>query len=175
MKKLSFYALAIVVLVIGTFNVSALTEQGLKDKILQTITVGGEKYTLPSDKKKIAEDYFEKNEISDEDATYIGERVDKAISIIKAQGNVNFKGYSQDVKDELKGLVTEISKNTKVKATLTKEGLHVQNSDGSEIVITELVKQTGYESSKTTMIIALSFLIVAVGTGLVIKQVKTSE
>ena len=75
----------------------------------------------------------------------------------------------------VKSLVTDISKNTDVKASLTKEGLTVKNADGSEVVITELVKQTGYESSKTAIIVAISFLIVAVGTCLVIKQVKTGE
>ena len=72
-------------------------------------------------------------------------------------------------------MVEDISKNTDVKASLTKEGLTVKNTDGSDVVVTELVKQTGYETSKTAIIVAISFIIVAVGTGLVIKQVKTSE
>ena len=72
-------------------------------------------------------------------------------------------------------MVADISKNTSVKATLTKDGLTIKNTDGSETLITKLVKQTGYESSKTAIIVAISFLVVAVGTGLVIKQVKAGE
>ena len=175
MKKIVFLALVIGLLFVGTMNVNALTESELKEKLFQTIKVGGNDFSIPNDKRKIVETYLEQNEISEKDATYIGEQIDKAIAIIKKQGNVDFTKYSQSVKDELKGLVTDISKNTDVKASLTKEGLTVKNTDGSEVVITNLVKQTGYESSKTAIIVAISFLIVAVGTGLVIKQVKTGE
>ncbi len=79
------------------------------------------------------------------------------------------------LKNELKQLVADISSETKVKATLTKEGLTVKNTDGSEIVVTKLVKQTGYETSKIAIIVAISFLVVAVGTGLVIKQIKAND
>ena len=175
MKKLGIIALIIGLFVVGTISVKALNEAGLKEKLLQTIEVGGEKYSLSSSDKKIVETYLDQNDISDADATYIGEKVDAAISIIQGQKNVDFTNYPQSVKDELKAMVADISSKTNVKATLTKEGLTVKNADGSDTVITKLVKQTGYETSKTAIIVAISFLIVAVGTGLVIKQVKTSE
>ena len=175
MKRIGVIALIIGLFIVGTYNVKALNEAGLKDKLFQTIKVGDSDFSLSSDEKKIVETYLEQNEISDEDATFIGEQIDKAIKIIQNQKNVQFTKYPQSVKNELKSLVAEISSNTKVKATLTKEGLTVKNTDGTEVVITYLVKQTGYETSKTAIIVAISFLIVAVGTGLVIKQVKTSE
>lgn len=175
MKKLGIIALIVGLFVFGTFSVKALNEKELKEKLFQTIEVGGEKYSLTNADKKIVETYLEQNEISDEDATFIGGQIDKAIVIIKGQKNVRFTKYPQSVKDELKGLVAEISTKTSVKATLTKDGLTVKNQDGTETVITTLVKQTGYSGSKTAIIVAISFLIVAVGTGLVIKQVKTSE
>lgn len=175
MKKLGIIALLISVFVIGTVNVKALTKAELKDKLLQTIKVGDSEYSLSSGEKKIVETYFEQNEISDEDATFIGKQIDKAIAIIKGQKNTNFTSYPQSVKNELKQLVTDISSETKVKATLTKEGLTVKNDDGSEIVVTKLVKQTGYETSKIAIIVAISFLVVAVGTGFVIRQVKAND
>ena len=176
MKKISvIFALIVGLFVFGTMNVKALDEAGLKEKVLGIIEVDGEKYGLSSEYKKMVETYFDQNDISEKDATYIGEKIDAAIAIAKKQKNVSFDKYPQSVKDELKEMVTDISKNTKVKATLTKEGLTVKNTDGSEFVITGLVKQTGYETSKTAIIIAISFLIVAVGTGFVIKQVKTNE
>ena len=175
MKKLSVVALIVGLFVLGTVNVKALTEAGLKEKVLQIIEVDGTKYGLSNEHKKMVETYFEQNTISDEDATYIGKKIDKAIEITKNQGNVKFTNYPQDIKDELKQMVKDISMETSVKATLTKDGLTVKNTDGTEFVITGLVKQTGYETSKTAIIIAISFLVVAVGTGFVIKQVKTSE
>ena len=176
MKKLNLlFAVVVSLFLIGTVSVNALTEEGLKEKILQTITVGNQEYKLTDGERKIVEDYFNANDISDAHATIIGEKIDEAISIIKGQGNVNFRNYPQNIKDDLKELVDDISNSTSVKASLTKEGLIVKNSDGSNVVISTLVKQTSYETSKTAIIIGLSFIIVAVGAGLVIKQVKTSE
>lgn len=176
MKKISlFFAIIVSLFLVGTVNVKALNEEGLKEKLFQTINVGGKEYKLTDGDRKIVEDYLDANEISDEHATIIGEKIDAAINIIKGQGNTNFKNYPQNIKDDLKALVDDISNSTSVKASLTKDGLIVKNSDGSNVVISNLVKQTGYETSKTAMIIGLSFIIVAVGAGLVIKQVKTSE
>ena len=175
MKRLYVAMLFAIIMLLGTVNVNALNEEGLKEKLFQTIKVGKDNYSLSSDQKKIVETYLEKNEISDEDATLIGKKIDEAIVIIKKQGNTNFTKYPQSIKDELKGLVADISRDTSVKATLTKDGLIVKNEDGTETPITFIVKQTGYESSKTALIVGISLLIVAVGTCLVIKQVKTSE
>lgn len=176
MKKLNLlFAVVISLFLVSTIKVNALTEADIKDKLFQTITVGGEEFKLGSGERKIVEDYLDQNEISDAHAAIICEKIDAAINIIKGQGNVNFKNYPQNIKNDLKALVDDISNSTSVKASLTKEGLIVKNSDGSTVVITSLVKQTGYETNKTALIIGLSFIIVAVGTGLVIKQVKTSE
>ncbi len=176
MKRLNIiFAIIVGLFLIGTVTVKAAGETDIKNKLFQTIKVGNDEFKLNDGERKIVEDYLEQNEISDAHATIICEKIDSAINIIKGQGNVNFKKYPQKVKDELKDLVDDISNSTSVKASLTKEGLIVKNSDGSTVVINSLVKQTGYESSKTAMIIGLSFIIVAVGTGLVIKQVKTSE
>ena len=175
MRKIYLVTIFAVLLIFGTVNVKALNEEGLKEKLFQTIEVGNGKYSLSNDQKKLVETYLEQNEISDKDAAVIGEKIDEAIAIIKKQGNINFTKYPQKVKNELKALVADISRDTKVKATLTKDGLIVKNSDGTETIITSLVKQTGYESSKTALIVGISFVIVAVGTCLVVKQLKASE
>ena len=175
MKKLYVIVLLISIFLLGMVNVKALTENELKEKLFQTIKVGNSYYSLSNDQKKIVETYLDQNDISDADATIIGKKIDDAIAIIKKQGNINFTKYPQSVKNELKGLVADVSSSTSVKATLTKEGLVVKNKDGSEVSVTFLVKQTGYEASKVAIIVGVSMLIVAVGTCLVIKQVKTSE
>ena len=176
MKKIGLLIFIMVsTLAIGIVNVKALNAAGLKEKLFRTVKVGGHNYTLSDEQKVIVERYLNQNSISDHDATIIGEKVDAAINIIKGQGNTNFTSYPQSVKDDLKALVADISRDTDVKATLTKDGLTVKNFDGSTVLIDGPVKQTGYESSKTAIIIGISFLIVAVGTCLVIKQVKTSK
>ena len=173
MKKT--FALIVSLFVLFAFNVNALTKADLKEKILGTVEINGKEYSLPSDKRKLAEDYIDKNEISDEDATYIAGKIDEAIKVAQEEKSTKFVDFSESAKEKLVEMVTDISKNTSVKASLTKEGLLVKNTDGTEVLVTSLVKQTGYESSKTAIIVAISFIIVAVGTGFVIKQVKTSE
>ena len=172
MKKLSILVLIMAVFFSFT-GVKAKTEEELKEILTQTITVGGSKYSLAD--KVLVERYLDQNDVSSADADYIAERVNTAKTIIQGQGNVDFKNYPQNVKDQLKALVAEISENTSVRATLTKDGLTVYNQDNTTVVVTKLVKQTGSETSKTAIIAGLSILIVAVGTCLVIKQVKTSE
>jgi len=174
MKKLSLIVLFVGLLVLG-INAKAMTETELKNKMFQVVQVGDGKYTLNDDHKVILERYLEENEISASDADIIWSKVQKALTIIKAQKHTDYTKYPQNVKDQLKALVAEISSETAVKATLTKDGLEVKNMDGSKILIDTPVKRTGYETSKTAIIAGLSILIVAVGTCLVIKQVKTSK
>ena len=177
MKKFGITMLMIAVVMFGVVNVKALNEAGLKEKLFQEVKVGKGTYTLSDAQKVIVERYLDQNEISDADCTLIWEKVEAALNIIKGQGNVNFTKYPQNIKDQLKALVDEISRgtNNRVKATLTKDGLTVLNSDGTKVVIDGPVKQTGSETSRTAIIAGISILIVAVGTCLVIKQVKTSK
>lgn len=174
MKKLSLFVIIMVVF-FGFMGVEAKTEEELKKILTQTIEVGKTKYSLSDEDKVLVERYLEQNEVSSDDADFIALRVDKAIEIIKKEGNVEFKKFSQATKNKLKALVTEISENTSVNATLTKDSLIVYNEDGSKVEVTRLVKQTGSETSKIAMLAGLSILIVAVGTCLVIKQVRTGE
>jgi len=177
MKKFGMTILMIAVVMFGVVNVKALNEAGLKEKLFQEVKVGKGTYTLSDAQKVIVERYLNQNEISDADCALIWEKVEAALGIIKGQGNVNFTKYPQNVKDQLKALVNQITTgtNNRIKATLTKDGLTVQNSDGTKVLVDGPVKQTGSETSRTAIIAGISILIVAVGTCLVIKQVKTSE
>lgn len=174
MKKISFFVLLAATLFFS-IKVDALTSSELKDKLYQEVTVGGHTFTLSDSQKVIVDRYFRENAITDADATYIGIRVDKAINIVKQEGNVDFKNYPQSTKDALKALVLEINTNTGVKATLTKDGLTVKNFDGTIVLIDGPVKQTGSNESVMRGISLVAFIVAIMGTCLVIRQVKTSE
>lgn len=160
MKKIGGWIILAVIVLFSFIRVDALTSSELKEKLLDTVSIGENTYTLTDSQKVIVERYFNQNAISDSDATYIGERVDSAIRIIKNQGNVDFQNYPQSVKNELKNLVLEINNNTNVKATLTKDGLSLKNFDGSIVIINGPVKRTGYETSSEAFLVLLSFVIV---------------
>lgn len=174
MKKISFFVLFVVMFFVN-IKVDALTANELKDKLYQEITVGGHTFTLSDSQKVIVNRYFLVNNISDADATYIGLRVDRAIQIIKEQGNTDFKNYSQSAKDELKSLVLEVNANTMVKATLTKDGLTVKNFDGTIVLIDGPVKQTGTSESIMSTITLVACIITFIASFLIIRQLKASE
>lgn len=176
MKKLGIFALIAGLFLFSAIGVNAKTEAELKEILTQTITVGGSKYSLSDGDKVLVERYLNENEVSSAHADFIAERVETAKGIIQGQGNVDFKNYPESVKQQLKELVNQISEGTTVNATLTRDALVIYNSDNSVFAeVTKLVKQTGTETSKMAIIAGVSILIVAVGTCLVVKQVKTSE
>ncbi len=176
MKKLSLVALIVSLFLVGLVNVNAISEKDLQAKFEETLTLNGDKYGLSSGDITLVERYLSKYEVSSSDADYIAERIDKAKSIIEADGHAKFANFSDSTKRQLKTLVDEISDHTSVKATTTKSSVIVYNADGSTFAeVTELVRQTGMENSNTAAIAGISLLIVAAGACLVIRQVITSK
>ena len=105
---------------------------------------------------------------------YIAERIDKAKAIIEKDGHPKFADFSQANKEALRDLVVEIDKNTSVRASVTKGSVIVKNEDGTTFAeVTELVKQTGSESTKLALMSSISLIIVLAGTALIGKQAKS--
>ena len=123
--------------------------------------------------KAAIERYLNQYDVNASDADYINTKLNEAISILKSEGQTDFKKLSTSAKNQLKALVEEISNNTSVNATVTNGSIVVYDGAGEVFFeVTKLVKQTGSEMSTTAIITALSFLVVAAGACLVVKQVK---
>lgn len=177
MKKIGLL-IAVICVLFGLTNVSAMTESDLKAKFMQKVELKNGTYSLSDGERKLIEDYLNKYDVSEADADFIAARVDKAIEIMKSEGHADFKKYSKASKEALKALVVEISNNTSVKATVTKDSVVVYKPDGSGEVfaeITDLVKQTGFGASSLALITCISVFIVAVGSFFIVRQVKTSN
>ena len=176
MKKICAVVIA-VCLLFGISNVYAMSEAKLKSKLTQTITINGVQVSVDNETKVAIERYLNQFDVSSSDADYIAARVDKAVEILKEEGQTDFAKLSRTAKNKLKALVEEISANTSVKATVTNGSLVVYNpNNGSEFFeATKLVKHTGLGTSPLAIIAGLSVIVVAAGTCLVIKQLKTSE
>ena len=174
MKKLIALVLAGMIFLGGAYSVSAKSEAELKAKFEETLTLNGEKYGLSSGVIAMVERYLNEYEVSAEDADYIATRIDQAKAIIEKDGHPKFADFSQKNKEDLRVLVQEIDKNTSVSATCTKSSVIVKNSDGSTFAeVTELVKQTGSETSTIALMSSISLIIVLAGTALVGKQAKS--
>lgn len=172
MKKL-FFASLVAVLFLGVTNVSAMTESELRKRFDETVTVGKTTFAVADGDKKAVDDYLAKYEVSEKDCSYISDKIDEAIKIVKSEGKENFKDYSANAKTKLKKLVTDIAANTSVKATVTNGSMVVLNNDGSTFYeVDHLVKQTGTQSDNIAIIATISFVVSIVGACLVVRQVK---
>ena len=172
MKKLS-YLLFGALLFAFVLKVDALSEEKLKEALTQTIEINGTKVSVDASTKTYIERYLNQYEVSEAHADYINERINTAISILKSEGQTDFKKLSASAKTKLKNLVKEISDNTSVKATVTNGSLVVYGTNGETFFeVTKLVKQTGSSVTTTAFIASVSLLIVAAGTVLIVKQVK---
>jgi LPXTG-motif cell wall-anchored protein len=173
MKKLSFVLFA-VLMVFGMTHVKAMTEDELYNALTQTVEIGGKEWSVDSSTKTYIQRYLNQYDVSSADADYINQRINTAISILKSEGTGDFKALSSSAKTRLKNLVSEISSNTSVKASVTNGSLVVYEPGSSNVFyeVSKIVKQTGSETNMTAIIAGISVLILAAGSVLVVKQVK---
>ena len=167
MKKCSM--LLLVALAMFGFSVSAnaITEDELASKLTATYDVNGNEISLRDTEKVLVEQYLAKNEISESDADYIAGKVDEAIAILRNANVTNVNDLSTADKNKLVALVSDISDNTAIKATVLSGGvLSIQNIDGTEFarVTKEAIRQTGTNNVLLiTGVISLVGLAIAVG------------
>ena len=147
MKKV-FVALFSVMVLFGVLNVKAATESDLLAKIKQGYVVDGETVKATDYQVSEAERYLNKYDVSDEDATFIIEKIDEIYELAKADKAKTFTELSSANKAKVVAIVAEISNKTSVKATLTNNGvLTIYESDGktvfTKITDNDITKQTG--------------------------------
>ena len=172
MKKFSYVLLA-VLLFVGVVRVNALSEEGLKEALTQTITINGVEWSVDSSTKAAIERYLNQYDVNSADADYINTKLNAAISILKSEGQTDFSKLSANAKSQLKALVKDVSDHTSVKATVTNGSIVVYDGSGNTFFeVTKLVKQTGSEMTTTGLVAAISLVIVAAGACLIVKQVK---
>ena len=175
MKKIFLVSL-IASLFFGINTVSAMSEADLQKKLTQSFTIAGQKVGVATDTKVLVERYLKENEVSSKDADYIASKIDEAIAILKAEGKTDFSKLSTSTKTKLKSLVSDISSNTSVKASVKKNALIIYNADGTVFAeVSKLVKQTGRETSQIVALVSIAGVVVVAGAYLVVRQVKTSK
>ena len=167
MKKCGMILLAALVMFGFSVSANAMTEDELEAKLTATYDINGNEISLRDTEKVLVEQYLAKNEISASDADYIASKVDEAIAILRNANVTNLNDLSSADKNKLVALVSDISDNTAIKATVLSGGvLSIQNIDGTEFarVTKEAIRQTGVSNILViTGIISLAGLAIAVG------------
>ncbi len=175
MKRIILTLFMVFVAVLGIKTVSAMSETDLKAKLTQTYTIGGEKYWIGNDIKVLAERYLDQYEVSETDCDYIAKKIDEAVKILQAAGVADASKLSNADKDKLKALVSDISANTSVKATVTRGSVVIYDAEGEVFAeVSALVKQTDSSVSTIAIVAGVAFLITIAGVALVVRQVKNS-
>ena len=172
MKKMLILALFLLGFFGVVTNASAMTEQELEKKMTQSYVINGSEFTISADNKVLLERYLNTYDVSEQDADYIATKVDEAVAIIKASGATNVDNLSVTAKNQLKSLVTDVSTNTAVKATVNNGSVVIYNPDGSSVFaeVNKLVKQTGTVNGNMNLAVTVSFGILLVGSLVVIKK-----
>lgn len=172
MKKIGMLAVAGILLFGFSANVNAMTESELEAKLTATYTINGHEFSLKDTEKVLVEEYLAANEISEEDADYIAAKVDEAIQILEDANVSNIDALSNGNKNKLVALVSDISSNTAVKATVLSGGvLSIQNIDGTEFarVTKSAIRQTG-NNNIVLITGGISLLGIAIALGMLKKK-----
>ena len=170
MKKI-LIALFSIMLLFGIFTIKAICENDLLAKIKQGYVVDGETVRATDYQVSETERYINKYEVSDEDATFISEKIDEIYELAKADKAKSFTELSSVNKSKVVAIVAEISKKTSVKATLTSNGiLTIYESDGktvfTKIVDKDITKQTGVNN----YVIIFASVVSVLGIAYVVKK-----
>ena len=172
MKRMLILALFLVGFFGAVTNASAMTKEELEKKLTQTYNINGTNFKVSDDNKVLLERYLNSYDVSSSDADYIANKVDEAVAIIKASGVKSVDELSTASKNQLKGLIADVSTNTSVKATVNNGNLVIYNPDGSSVFaeVNKLVKQTGTVNSSMDYIVTVSIGILLVGSLVVIRK-----
>lgn len=172
MKKLGYLLLVLAVLFTG-YNVNAMTESELKAKITKAYVVDGQEVKITASQVTELERYLNKYELSAEDCDYISNKIDEAVTIAQNGKAKSFTELTSEEVAQMIAIVSDVSENTAVKATLTKGGkLTIYEQDGTTpfTIITD--KDNGIQNTNNNyFIIVIASAISLLGVIVITKKV----
>lgn len=172
MKKLGYLLLVLAALFTG-FNVKAMTENELKEKLTKTYTIDGTEVKLQPSQITELERYLNKYELSAKDCDFIAAKIDEAVAIAQTGKAKSFSELTSEEVTKMVAIVSEVKEKTSVKATLTKGGkLTIYEEDGSTpfTIITD--KDNGIQDTNNNyFIIVIASAISLLGVIVITKKV----
>lgn len=173
MKKIVYLLLVIAALFTG-YNVNAMTESELKDKITKTYIIDGEDVKITPSQITELERYLNKYELSEEDCDLIASKIDEAVAIAQAGKAKSFSELTSKEVTKMMDIVSEVNDKTSVKASLTKGGkltIYEQNGSTPFTIITD--KDNGIQDTNNNyFIIVIASAISLLGVIVITKKVS---
>lgn len=176
MKKLS-YVLLVFAMLFTVSNAKAMTKSELIEKLTKTYVIDGEEIKISDAQKVEVERYLDKYELTSEEADYIAGKVDEVVAIAQESKAKSFSDLTSAEVDKIVSIVSNVSENTKVNATLTKGGkLTIYEEDGKTpfTVITD--KDNGIQNTDNNyFIIITASAISLIGIAIITKKVANAN
>ena len=148
-----------------------MTKEELKEKIKNGYVINGEEFKLTEAQYVEVERYLNNNEISEKDINIISNKMDEAKNIIEDSGAKNISELPSEKKEELMGVVEDISSSTDIKISVNKDSISIYNSNGT--LFTKVDDSVEYTDSFSPLVFAsviLSILGLSIVTFKVVKE-----
>lgn len=144
-RNLSIVIVAVVAFAF-TLKVNAMSESELYSKITKSYTINGQTYKIDNSYAVEIKRYLDTYDVTDDEANYIATQIDEAVKVVASSGVTDIKNLSNENKDKLKSLVSNVKNNTSVNATVDKDGnLVIYDKDGNVFskITKDMVRKTG--------------------------------
>ena len=172
MKKVIVF---LATLCVGLVSVSAMSESDLKAKLTQSYSVNGVTFQASSTQRNIIEQYLNQYEVSSSDADYIVTKLDEAFNILRTSGKTSFYNLSKADKKRIFALVSDVSSNTSVSATIIKDDLVIYVPGSSQVFYKTPIYPNGngdIRQTSTGVTVAAAGLIGVAGMAVALKKAK---
>ncbi len=168
MKKGLYVFVMVVTLLIGVKTVDAVSVDEFINHVTKVQNINGNEVSFVS--KAEVERYLTVNDISEEELSYIENKFDEGVAILKSSGATSLSELSQKDKDKLEALATEASEETGIKFNInSNKSVTLYNVDGSVFAEESIkIKQTGSNNYEYLYVPAIA--IVAVATIVILRK-----
>lgn len=154
-------------------KVSAMTKTQLQEKLTKTYTINGASFSVNEQQKILIERYLAKNDLSKEAIDTISNKIDEAVKIVENSGAKSVDELTKATKEELKNLILETSKETKIKVTISNGTIAIYNLDGTKFA--EVTKTTVRYTDSFNYFMMLAGAISLIGVVAITLKVKKAN
>ena len=161
-KKALSLVLVTLLLVSSFLTVSAATQDDVMARLSGGISINGEVQAIPARYIKLAEDYMNANELTEEQLDGAIAKFSEAESIWAAEGVVDYSDLSASVKESLKSLVVAVAAEVGASVSFSGEAVTIVSPSGDKFETTigadQPIKQTGVDARGLYVVAAVLLL-----------------
>lgn len=170
MRKIFGLLLSLVVVFSMSVQTFATTVNDVMAELNNGVTIGNQVRQVPSEYIKLAEDFFNSNNFTDEELTFALSELREAEAIWAATGEPSFSKLPASVQQQL--IDKAVSAASKVGATLTFDGKTIKVVDRNGKVYSTVyggnpIKATGFDINTNGMVVVFAIVVAGLATSVI--------